>query len=64
MEVHLTLTAIALILRAINFGRFMRLLFFRISYPNASLEDLENFERNTSSKLHKIGKRKSKNQKY
>jgi hypothetical protein len=61
MEIYYYLFGLTLVLKVLNAGRFIRLLFFRIAYPNATLKQIENFEKNTSPRLT-IWSKKNRNE--
>lgn len=52
METHLILFAIAVISRSINFGNILQIILIRISYPKATLKDVEKFLQSTKTKLN------------
>ena len=47
MEIEFTLIAVVSIIKALSFDKLLRLIFFRIFYPKATIKQLENFEKNT-----------------
>jgi hypothetical protein len=53
MEPDNYLIGIAILFRVLSIGKFIRLIFFRIAYPNATLRQIENFEKNTTPTLSK-----------
>ncbi len=48
MEDYLFLFAFGYILKTIGLSKLLRLIFFRIAYPKATLNQIESFEKNTS----------------
>ena len=50
MDIDLTLFGIASIIEILSLGKLIRLIFFRIFYPTATLKQIESFEKNTKRK--------------
>ena len=47
MENYWIILSIVHGLNVIGFGKLLRLLFFRVAYPRATLKQIESFEKNT-----------------
>lgn len=51
MEGYLKIIALVAILRSLNIGNILQILFLRILYPKAGIEKIESFIKNTKSKF-------------
>jgi len=51
MDTYLTLIPIAIIGRALGFGKILQIIFLRLLYPQANIKDLESFIKNTKMKI-------------
>jgi len=51
MKIYLILIAIAVIANSLGIGKILQIVFIRVLYPKASIKDLENFIKNTKTKV-------------
>ena len=51
METYLNYIALGVILKSLNAGKILLILFLRILYPKAGIENIESLLKNTKSKF-------------
>ncbi len=52
MEKYFILLAIGTILKVLRLGKLIRLITLRILYPNATIEQVESFEKHTKQNIY------------